>query len=96
MWSALPHLLVYALQAMLWAIGVGAKRRLPAAAALNWVLKDGLGRLGKLLFAASLGRTFDSNLKVKPSNSCLPLNFLHKICKPYEVLRQCTMEGLFV
>lgn len=63
--SNLPHRLVYALQAMLWAIGVGAKRRLPAAAALNWVMKDGLGRLGKLLFAASLGRTFDSNLKVQ-------------------------------
>ena len=30
------------LQAMLWAIGVGAKGTLPAAAALNWVIKDGL------------------------------------------------------
>lgn len=55
---------IYALQAMLWAIGVGAKRRLPAAAVLNWVMKDGLGRLGKLLYTVSLGRTFDSNLKV--------------------------------
>jgi hypothetical protein len=61
-WSALPHSV---LQAMLWAIGVGAKRRLPAAAVLNWVMKDGLGRLGKLLYTASLGRTFDSNLKVR-------------------------------
>ncbi|XP_024392220.1 protein root UVB sensitive 4 isoform X1 [Physcomitrium patens] len=50
-------------QAMLWAVGVGAKRRLPAAAALNWVMKDGVGRLGKLLFTANFGRTFDSDLK---------------------------------
>lgn len=49
---------------MLRAIGVGAKRALPSAAALNWVLKDGLGRLGKLTYTASLGRTFDSDLKV--------------------------------
>lgn len=27
----------------------GATRVLPTAAALNWVLKDGLGRLGKLM-----------------------------------------------
>jgi glutamate N-acetyltransferase/amino-acid N-acetyltransferase len=53
---------------MLWAIGVGAKRRLPAAAAVNWVMKDGLGRLGKLIYAAGLGRTFDSNLKVGHSS----------------------------
>ncbi|KAG0629683.1 hypothetical protein M758_1G122000 [Ceratodon purpureus] len=59
-------------QAMLWAIGVGAKRRLPAAAVLNWVMKDGLGRLGKLIYTASLGRTFDSNLKkVRFSTSAL-------------------------
>ena len=36
---------------------------MPAAAALNWVLKDGLGRLGKLTVSTRFGRTFDSDLK---------------------------------
>eukprot|EP00850_Spirogloea_muscicola_P007998 SM000041S15557 [mRNA] locus=s41:708479:712109:- [translate_table: standard] len=54
---------VNATQAMLQAIGVGGWRSLPTAAALNWVLKDGLGRLGKLSFTASFGHTFDSDLK---------------------------------
>ena len=36
---------------------------MPAAAALNWVLKDGLGRLGKLTVSTKFGRTFDSDLK---------------------------------
>lgn len=39
----------FSTQQMLYAIGLGASRVLPTAAALNWVLKDGLGRLGKLM-----------------------------------------------
>ncbi|BBN17116.1 hypothetical protein MPTK1_7g12120 [Marchantia polymorpha subsp. ruderalis] len=59
-------------QAMLQAIGIGARRALPAAAGLNWVLKDGLGRLGRLAYSGSLGSTFDSNLKrVRFSTSIL-------------------------
>ena len=54
---------VFATQQMLQAIGLGAKRGLPAAAAVNWVLKDGLGRLGKLSVAANFGRAFDSDVK---------------------------------
>jgi len=54
---------VFATQQMLTAIGLGASRTLPAAAAVNWVLKDGLGRLGKLSVAANFGRTFDSDVK---------------------------------
>lgn len=54
---------VFATQQMLTAVGLGASRSLPAAAAVNWVLKDGLGRLGKLSVAANFGRTFDSDVK---------------------------------
>ena len=54
---------VFATQQMLQAVGLGATRRLPAAAAINWVLKDGLGRLGKLSVATNFGRTFDSDVK---------------------------------
>lgn len=54
---------VFATQQMLTAVGLGASRTLPAAAAVNWVLKDGLGRLGKLSVAANFGRAFDSDVK---------------------------------
>ncbi|KAH9554304.1 hypothetical protein CY35_08G057600 [Sphagnum magellanicum] len=68
--SSINH--VHCTQAMLHALGVGGKRGLPSAAALNWVLKDGLGRLGRLIYAAGLGRTFDCNLKrVRFSTSVL-------------------------
>ncbi len=52
------------IQSMLLAVGVGAKRSLPAAAGLSWVLKDGLGRLGRLLYVAVHGSSFDCHLKV--------------------------------
>jgi len=56
-------LAVLSTQSMLQAVGVGAKRSLPAAAAVNWVLKDGLGRLGKLATSAQFSQAFDSELK---------------------------------
>ncbi|GMH06436.1 hypothetical protein Nepgr_008276 [Nepenthes gracilis] len=54
---------VLATQAMFRAIGVGYARSLPSAAALNWVLKDGLGRLSRCIYTASVGSAFDTNLK---------------------------------
>lgn len=48
---------------MFRAIGVGHSRSLASAAALNWVLKDGLGRLSRCLFTASIASAFDTNLK---------------------------------
>eukprot|EP00249_Psilotum_nudum_P009162 c21745_g1_i1 orf=102-1685(-) len=67
-WKCLHRIFSSALQvqctqAMLRAVGVGAERALPSAAALNWVLKDGLGRLGRLVFTAGLSCAFDSDLK---------------------------------
>ncbi|KAL2336859.1 hypothetical protein Fmac_011305 [Flemingia macrophylla] len=54
---------VLATQAMFAAMGVGFSRSLPSAAALNWVLKDGLGRLSRCIYTASLASAFDTNLK---------------------------------
>ncbi|KAK9948760.1 hypothetical protein M0R45_004323 [Rubus argutus] len=63
---------VLATQAMFRAIGIGYSRSLPAAAALNWVLKDGLGRLSRCIYTASLASAFDTNLKrVRFSTSVL-------------------------
>jgi len=54
-------------------VGVGAQRALPAAAAINWILKDGLGRLGRLSVAARFGNSFDSDLKARrPPLAALP------------------------
>ncbi|EOX91264.1 hypothetical protein QUC31_003025 [Theobroma cacao] len=63
---------VLATQAMFRAIGIGYSRSLPSAAALNWVLKDGLGRLSRCIYTASLASAFDTNLKrVRFSTSLL-------------------------
>ncbi|XP_023006924.1 protein root UVB sensitive 4 [Cucurbita maxima] len=54
---------VIATQAMFRAIGVGRTRSLASAAALNWVLKDGLGRLSRCIYTATIASSFDTNLK---------------------------------
>jgi hypothetical protein len=56
---------VLSIQAMLSSIGVGATTgiQLPLAATLNWILKDGLGQLGGVLFASFVNTKFDSEAK---------------------------------
>ncbi|KZV27509.1 protein root UVB sensitive 4 [Dorcoceras hygrometricum] len=54
---------ILATQAMFRAMGIGYSRSLPSAAALNWVLKDGLGRLSRCIYSACLASAFDTNLK---------------------------------
>lgn len=48
--------MVLSTQALLLAVGVGAHSAAPMAAALNWVMKDGLGQLGGVIFASQLGK----------------------------------------
>ncbi|KAL6986756.1 hypothetical protein U1Q18_045279 [Sarracenia purpurea var. burkii] len=63
---------VLATQAMFRAIGIGSSHSFPSAAALNWVLKDGLGRLSRCIYTARLASAFDTNLKrVRFSTSVL-------------------------
>ncbi|EEF42558.1 conserved hypothetical protein [Ricinus communis] len=52
---------VLATQALLYAIGLG-KGAIPTAAAINWVLKDGIGYLSKIVLS-KYGRHFDVNPK---------------------------------
>ena len=49
-------------QALLLALGIKS-RRLGAAAAMSWVLKDALGKFGRILWASKMGRRFDSDAK---------------------------------
>ncbi|KAK7252603.1 hypothetical protein RIF29_36673 [Crotalaria pallida] len=52
---------VLATQALLYAVGLG-KGAIPTAAAINWVLKDGIGYLSKIMLS-NFGRHFDVNPK---------------------------------
>jgi hypothetical protein len=57
---------------MFRAIGIGQSRSLASSAAFNWILKDGLGRLSRCIYTASLASAFDTNLKrVRFSTSVL-------------------------
>ncbi|RID66240.1 hypothetical protein BRARA_D01399 [Brassica rapa] len=57
---------------MFRAIGIGQSRSLASSAAFNWILKDGLGRLCRCIYTASLASAFDTNLKrVRFSTSVL-------------------------
>lgn len=62
---------------MFRAIGIGSSHALPSAAALNWLLKDGLGRLSRCIYTASLGSAFDTNLKVHTGETCNASSLLH-------------------
>ncbi|CAG8609907.1 1194_t:CDS:2, partial [Paraglomus brasilianum] len=53
---------VLSTQSLLYALGLGANS-IPLAAALNWVIKDGLGHLGGVFYAAFVSDRFDSEPK---------------------------------
>jgi hypothetical protein len=54
---------IVATQALLRAIGVGAAAAVPLSASVQWVLKDGLGQLGGVLYAMAVGSRFDADPK---------------------------------
>ncbi|RIA99302.1 vitamin B6 photo-protection and homoeostasis-domain-containing protein [Glomus cerebriforme] len=53
---------VLSTQSLLYAMGLGASS-IPLAAALNWIIKDGLGQLGGVIYAAFISDRFDSEPK---------------------------------
>lgn len=66
-WRALKHFFggamgVFTTQTLLSSVGVSRNRATPGAVAINWILKDGAGRVGKMLFARQ-GKKFDYDLK---------------------------------
>ena len=54
---------VLSLQCLLYGVGLGQELAVPAAAAISWVLKDGIGQLGGIFFAAYVSNSFDSDAK---------------------------------
>lgn len=66
-WRALKHFFggamgVFTTQTLLTSVGVSRNTATPGAVAINWILKDGAGRVGKMLFARQ-GKKFDYDLK---------------------------------
>ena len=58
--------MVLSTQTLLHALGLSSQSAVPISAALNWVLKDGIGQFGGILFASYLGQGangFDANPK---------------------------------
>ncbi|RHZ75660.1 hypothetical protein Glove_212g176 [Diversispora epigaea] len=53
---------VLSTQSLLFAMGLGNKS-IPLAAALNWIIKDGLGQFGGVIYAAFINNRFDSEPK---------------------------------
>ncbi|KAF9985368.1 hypothetical protein BGZ65_011021 [Modicella reniformis] len=53
---------VISTQALLFSMGLGAGS-IPMAAALNWIIKDGLGQLGGVVYASFVSDKFDSEPK---------------------------------
>lgn len=66
-WRALKYfcggaMSVFTTQTLLGSVGVSQKNAAQSAVAINWVLKDGAGRIGKMLFSRQ-GKKFDYDLK---------------------------------
>lgn len=66
-WRALKHFFggamgVFTTKTLLSSVGVSKNRSTPGAVAINWILKDGAGRIGKMLYARQ-GKKFDYDLK---------------------------------
>lgn len=53
---------VLSMQSMLFAIGAGSGS-MPLAATLNWIIKDGLGQFGGIVFASFVNNQFDADPK---------------------------------
>uniref|UniRef100_A0A2P2LVI1 Protein root UVB sensitive 6-like n=1 Tax=Rhizophora mucronata TaxID=61149 RepID=A0A2P2LVI1_RHIMU len=66
-WRALKHFFggamgVFTTKTLLSSVGVSKSKAIPGAIAINWILKDGAGRVGKMLFSRQ-GKKFDYDLK---------------------------------
>lgn len=64
---------VFSTQGLLIAVGVGRQSAAPLAAALQWVIRDGMGRAGRMLFS-QVGNGFDAETKQYRLMAALVLN----------------------
>ncbi|GJD10315.1 Protein root UVB sensitive 1, chloroplastic [Galdieria sulphuraria] len=67
-WRAIQNLAasvmgVFATEALLFGLGLGRKSTPATSAAISWVLKDGLGYIGKVFYGSIAGNQFDVDPK---------------------------------
>eukprot|EP00871_Galdieria_phlegrea_P002477 jgi/Galph1/322/GphlegSOOS_G5121.1 len=67
-WRAVQNLAasvmgVFATEALLFGLGLGRKSTAATSAAISWVLKDGLGYIGKVIYGSIAGNQFDVDPK---------------------------------
>ena len=72
---------VFSTQSLLLAVGVGRPSAAPVAAALQWVIRDGLGRAGRMLFS-QVGTGFDAETKQ------------HRLAAAFVLNAACALETL--
>jgi len=59
--NAIVH--VFGTQSLLLGLGIKNQNSLGLGAALNWVLKDALGKIVRMVWASKMGRKFDPDAK---------------------------------
>ena len=96
MWSTLTTVIssatgVLCTHSLLIAVGLSSSVALPSAAIWNWILKDGLGQLGGVLFTSVVGQRFDDDAKRWRLLSAISLDIaqLLELLTPY-------IPGLFL
>jgi len=72
---------VFSTQGLLLAVGVGRQSSAPLAAALQWVIRDGVGRAGRMIFS-QIGTGFDAETKQ------------HRLAAAAVLNLSCTLESL--
>ena len=87
--------MVLSTQALLIAVGVGSQTAAPMAAALNWVMKDGIGQLGGIVFASQLGQGGMDLLrwKTKLENKWLPAAVIGVQYRPRDATTRILRRG---
>ena len=61
--------MMFATQSLLYSLGIGASKTLAASAAVNWMLKEGLGKAARMGVSTSFAQNLDSDIKVCPYQS---------------------------
>ena len=62
--------------AVLGGLGVGDSAATPLAATITWILKDGAGMVGRIVFAAYTSTSLDFDCKVKDNGIKIQLDIV--------------------
>lgn len=58
--------MILSTQTLLLAVGVGQQTAAPISATLNWILKDGIGQFGGILFASKISSSSSNSIDADP------------------------------